>query len=247
MQQGLSTSVAMRREVVGRPLPYVPGHVVEPVAVGREAADGRRPLVPVEGEVLPRELALPRVGGRPAVRKVLVAPGERCPLETSAGRQLPLRLRRELLPGPPRVRLRILVRDVHDRVVVATVDGGALSAGVLPVRAGDVLPPVAVVVEVHWPARCAEHQRSGHEQLGIGVGVLVRVERPLGERHVRRLAHETPELRGRDRLLVHPEPVDRDAMHRAFLGIEVLRAHRERPTGDPPHAGTRGVAHCDRL
>src|SRR3954452_14133230 len=47
---------------VDRPFPHVAGHVVEAEAVGWEGAGGRRPLKPVDQQVLPRELALPRVG-----------------------------------------------------------------------------------------------------------------------------------------------------------------------------------------
>src|SRR4051794_21131485 len=51
-----------RRVPVGRPLPHVADHVVQPVAVGWERAHRRRSLIAVLLQVLPRELALPGVG-----------------------------------------------------------------------------------------------------------------------------------------------------------------------------------------
>src|SRR4051812_37660865 len=53
---------ARRLPPVGGPLPDVARHVEQAVAVGREAAHGRGAGIAVELEVLPGELALPRVG-----------------------------------------------------------------------------------------------------------------------------------------------------------------------------------------
>src|SRR5205814_9786357 len=57
---------------VGRPLPNIAGHLVEAVAVRREGADWRRPLIAVFDEVLPWERALPCVGHRLPARHALV-------------------------------------------------------------------------------------------------------------------------------------------------------------------------------
>ena len=111
---------------------------------------------------------------------------------------------------------------------------------------GHVLPPVAVVVEVDGACALPKHERARHEELGIRVGKLSSVERPLGERHVLRLADEPAELCPRDRGLVHPEPVDRYAVDRALLGVEVFGAHRERPTRESSacleHGGEPGAS-----
>ena len=227
------------REPVGRPLPDVPGHLEEAVAVRLEARNGRGPLVSVQLQVLPRELALPRVGHRLAVGEVLVAPREDRAVETTPCCELPLGLGRQLLLRPRRVGLGVLVRDVDDGMGVAAVDRRALTPGSLPVRAGHVLPPVAVVVQVDRARGSAEYERAGYEELRIRVGIERRVERALGQRYVLRLADEPAELRRSDRCLVHPEAVDRDVMNRALLGVEVLGAHRERAAGNPAHARTR--------
>jgi hypothetical protein len=94
-----------------------------------------------------------------------------------------------------------------------------------------------MVVEIDWPACSAEYERSRDEELRVGVGILLGVERALRERRVLRLPHEAPEPRSGDWRLVHPEAADRDPVHGALLGIEVLGAHRERTARDPAHAG----------
>ena len=251
---GIRRDAARARDLVGvaghvpvrRPLPDVPGDVVEAVAVRREAPDRRRPLVAVQLLVLPGKLALPRVRHRLAVGEVLVSPRERGALEAAAGGELPLRLGRQLLARPGGVGLGILVGDVRDRMVVAAVDRRALAARSLPERAGDVLPPVPVVVEVHGAGRSSEDERSRDEQVGVGIGVVRRVERSLRDGDVVRLADEATELGRRDRLLVHPEAVDRDAVDGSLLGVEVLRAHRERPARDPFHPGRGRISRCSR-
>ena len=101
---------------------------------------------------------------------------------------------------------------------------------------GHVLPPAADVVQRHGAVGLAEDERPGDEQLGVGVGVVLRVERPLGDGDVAGLADEAAELRCRDGVLVHPEAVDRDLADRPLLGIEVLGAHQERPGREPGHS-----------
>jgi hypothetical protein len=229
--------VRMARDVpVGRPLPDVPGDVVEPVPVRREAAYRGRPLVPVELRVLPGKLALPAVRHCLPVGEVLVSPGERGTVEPAARGKLPFGLGRKLLARPTGVRIGVLVGDVRDGVVVAAVDRRALAARLLPVRPGDVRPPVAVVVEVDRASRRLEDQRARNEQVRVGIRIVVRDERPFGHRDVPRLAREAAELGRRDGPLVHPEAVDRDAVHRPLLRVEVLGAHRERAAGNPRHA-----------
>ena len=158
------------REPVGRPLPDVPGHLEEAVAVRLEARDRRGALVAVELQVLPRELALPRVGHRLAVGEVLVAPREDRAVEAAPRCELPLGLARQLLPRPRRVRVGVLVRDMDDGMRVAAVDRRALSAGSLPVRAGHVLPPVAVVVQVDRPEDLRNTSEPGTRSSGSASG-----------------------------------------------------------------------------
>src|SRR5690606_22035059 len=64
---------------VSRPLPDVARHVVEPVAVRREASDRRSAHPAIQLAVPPGELALPRIGARRTTgwsgRSALALPG----------------------------------------------------------------------------------------------------------------------------------------------------------------------------
>ena len=94
-QHGLSTSSGWRcvnqSDVHSQTFPVMS---CKPYPFGGNATDGRRRRVAVELEVLPGELALPRVGHRSAVREVLVTPGERRIVEAAARGVLPLGLAR---------------------------------------------------------------------------------------------------------------------------------------------------------
>ena len=168
--------VGVARHVpVGRPLPDVPGHVVEAVAVRREAPDRRGPLVAVELQVLPRELALPACSPSPSRRGSARRPRRTRRPRARRARRTPTRPR-SAAPCPPRPRRprRPRRRRATTGWCVAAVDRRPLAAGPLPERARDVRPPVAVVVEVDRPGRLAEDERARDEQLGIGVGVVRR-------------------------------------------------------------------------
>jgi hypothetical protein len=97
------------------------------------------------------------------------------------------------------------------------------------------------VVEAHGTGRLAEDERSGEKQARVGVRILRGLERPLGDRDVLRLVHESAEVGGRHGVFVHPEAVDLDAAHRLLLGVEAGIAHVERSAGDVDHARRR----CD--
>jgi hypothetical protein len=72
-------------------------------------------------------------------------------------------------------------------------------------------------------------------QLGVGVRIVVAVERTLGDGDVARLPDEPPELGRRHRVLVHPKIADLDLLNRSFLRVEVLGAHPEGPAPDQRH------------
>src|SRR4029450_10707730 len=117
--------------------------------------DGRRPLEAVDLEVLPGELALPAVGHRLTLREVLVAPGEHGAVQPASCGAIPPGRVGKLLAAPGCVGLRVFVGDLDNGVPVAPVDRRPRPARLLPVRARDVLPPGAVVVEGHGAARPA--------------------------------------------------------------------------------------------
>src|SRR6188508_1300766 len=133
----------VRREPVARPLPDVPAHVVKPVPVRREGPDRRCSLIPVEPEVMPRELALPGVRGRSSPREVLLAPSERCAFQAAPRGQFPLGLCGEVFAGPLRVCLRVLIGDMDNWMPVPSIDRRSWAARTPPVGAGRVLPPAS--------------------------------------------------------------------------------------------------------
>src|SRR4051794_5751519 len=89
---GLGRSVPGVRPAGRRPFPDVARDVVEPVAVGREPLDRRRPLEAVRAQVLPGEAAEPAVGHDPAAGLGIIAPGVDGLVETATGGMLPLGL-----------------------------------------------------------------------------------------------------------------------------------------------------------
>src|SRR5262245_61661218 len=136
------------REPIRGPLPGVPGHVKEAVAVRGEGADRCRSLVAIELQVLPWELALPGVRHRLPFRELRVSPYEHRPVESTARGVLPLSFCRQLLADPCGIRLGVLKAHMDDRMPLAPLDHRAGSAGPFPGCAGNVRPPVAEVVQI---------------------------------------------------------------------------------------------------
>src|SRR5689334_2585567 len=79
---------------VRRPLPDIPDHVVEAIAVRRERPDWRGALVAVGLQVLVREGPLPGIGHLPAAGDEFIAPGEFGAVAAAARGELPLRFGR---------------------------------------------------------------------------------------------------------------------------------------------------------
>src|SRR3954447_3196447 len=101
---------------VACPLPHIADHVVEPVAVRREASDrggaGMIVLIAVEY----REETLPGIRDRLAFRivsaRIIVLA-----VAAAARRELPLRFSREFVSAPMRIGKRIFVGDMHNRMI----------------------------------------------------------------------------------------------------------------------------------
>ena len=229
----------MARDVpVGRPLPDVAGHVEETEAVRREGADRRPGAVARLGP--PGEVAVPVVRTALAVSLRLVAPDEGAAVEPAARGQLPLRLARQLLPGPGRVRLGVLEGDVHHGLVLAAVDRARRAVGMTPAGAGCPRPPLAQVPEVDRPLRPREDERAGHEVLGRSARERARIERALGDGDVARVVDEGREQTVRDLERVDPEALDADAVCRRLLRIVRVGAHPIGGPVDPDHVLRRG-------
>src|SRR4051812_12700183 len=100
-----------RAPPVRRPLPDVPAHLEQAIAVRREAPDWAGAGEAIRSEVSPREWALPGVGEVHAAWRHLVSPGKLRAFQATAGGKLPLCLRRQLLAGPADVGLGIVEGD----------------------------------------------------------------------------------------------------------------------------------------
>src|SRR5258706_497070 len=239
--------VTCREETRG-PLPYVAGHVVEPVAIGGKSPDRRSALVAIGLEVLPRKPALPGVGHGATLRSNLFTPRVSRAFQATAGSKFPFGFGRQRLSRPVSVGAGILVSDVDYRVVSAAVEGAVRTLGMPPIRAGCVFPPGTIVTQTDRAARLPEHQRTGHQQCRIGVRVRGGIGRTLGEGDVSGRGHELRELRTGHRMRLYPESIDRLAANRALLGVEIVRTHEEAAAPHPDHvAPARSISHAVRL
>src|SRR3954452_24466244 len=101
---------------VARPLPHIADHIVKPVAVRREASDRRCSGMTVLIGIEYREETLPGICDRLALGIVsariivlTVAPAARG--------ELPLRFGRKFVSAPMRIGKRILVGNMHNRMI----------------------------------------------------------------------------------------------------------------------------------
>src|SRR6516165_752382 len=148
---------------IARPLPDVADHVVEPVAVRLEAADRRGGGIAVLVGVVDGEDALPGIGDRLAfgiegTRPIILA------VATAARREFPLRLGRELTTAPARIGQRILVGDMHDRMIVLARNRAAGTGRRTPIGARDVLPPLRDAAAARDIGGLDEYHRARSKQ-----------------------------------------------------------------------------------
>ncbi len=179
---------------------------------------------------------MPVVGEPLAGRFRLVAPDVGRRLEAAASRPLPLGLGRQRLAGPGRVRLRVLERDVDDRLVLAPGERAVRPVGAHPACPRRPRPPLVDVPQVDGAGGHREDERAGDEVLGRRARKVRRVERPLGDRDVAGVLDEHGELTVRRLEPVDPEAVDRDAVGGRLLRVVVVGAHQELSRRDPGHA-----------
>src|SRR5262249_45012287 len=222
------------------PRPHIADHVEEPIAVRLEAADRRGPGVAVLVRVVDGKDALPGIGHRLALgiegaRPVVLA------VATAARGEFPLRLGRELTPAPARVGQRILVGDMHGRMIVLACNRRAGPGGRAQMRARHVLPPLRDPAAAADIGGRDEHHGAGSEQLPGHAGMRCGVEPALGQRHVSRRRHELPELRVGHLVAIDPKAVDTHHVGEALLRPLAIGAHNERAAADENHAGGIGV------
>src|SRR6516165_2618230 len=225
---------------IARPLPDIADHVVEAVAVRLEAADRRGPYVAVLVGVVDGEDALPGIRDRLAVRIEGARPVVLA-VATAARSKFPLRLGRELTIAPARVGQRILVGDMHDRMIVLARDRAARACRRTPIGARHVLEPLRDAAAARDIGRRDEHHRAGNEQLPGHAGVRRGIEPSLGQGHVSRRRDEFAKLRVGHLVAIDPEAVDAHGVREAFLRTMALGTHHERPAADEHHAGGGAV------
>ena len=151
---------------VGGPLPGVADHVGEPIAIGREAADGSGALKPVARQVLPGKFALPVVSEHLPLRRQLLPPGIGPAVVPTAGGVLPLRFGGNLFAHPRGVSRDVLPGHMQHRVAIASVEIAPRTLRMAPVGARLPVPPGVVAPQRHATQRLLEHDRAGHQHLG---------------------------------------------------------------------------------
>src|SRR5262245_1294679 len=156
------------------PLPDIADHVVETIGIWRKATDRRCPLIAILIAVIDWEDALPAIGDRLAVRVERLAP--LLAYFTAAARgKFPLRLGRQLVATPFGICKRILIGDMHRRVIFLALDRRTRTLGLAPIRAFDILPPLGDVAAAVEPD--GRHERDGarsshvcgHTRMGLGI------------------------------------------------------------------------------
>src|SRR5262249_17508823 len=209
-------------------------HVIQAVAVGLKAADGRSPGVAVLFGVVDRENALPGIGDGLAVLVVGLAPILAIIFAAARG-EFPLCLGRQIVPKPTCVSLRIFVGDVHHGIILFALDRRARPFWLAPIRTFHVLPPlreIAAAAERGW---LDEEHGAWREQALRHAGVRLRIKPALRQRHIACRLDELRKLGIGDLGLVDPKAVDTHWMREALLGALIVRSHGEAAAGYEDH------------
>ena len=142
------------------------------------------PGISVESGVLLGEFALEGVGGPCfAVGLGLVAPDEEGVVEIAAGGAFPFGFGGEAFFGPFAVGFGIFFGDADDGVVHFVFDGAVGTGGMLPVGAGDELPPLPFgsgLPFVDFASGGFEDEGTGFELVFGSVGKIFFGEAALG-------------------------------------------------------------------
>src|SRR5271170_5805663 len=87
---GRPSTIRAGRVPVATPLPKIPRHVEQPIAVRRKRLHGGSALKAVRRQVLVRKISLPNVRLRLIIRKRRVAPNKMLSVGAATRRELPL-------------------------------------------------------------------------------------------------------------------------------------------------------------
>ena len=173
-----------------------------------ERIDRRSTLITVVSRILVRKMALPGIGHEPPIRIGRIAPWVGLAFKATTGGEFPLGFARQCLAGPGRVSQRVLIGDMHDRMIVAAMDRTFRPLRMPPVGAGPVFPPGEVVAQIDRTVRLLEHQRARHQHFGVGIGIHRRIRRAFGIGDVSGRIDEFSEFGVGDRIGVDPETID---------------------------------------
>src|SRR5580658_10886635 len=149
--------VVIRAIPIARPLPHVPRHIIKTVAVRRKPPDCCDPYVVVFSGVLVWKVTLKRIGHPLSFWSKRIAPYKWLSGQSTSCRKFPFSFGRQSLPGPLGVSRSILIRDLHDRVVRLSLDTGSGAQGVAPVRAGNIRPPLVMIIQGNFMVRGREN------------------------------------------------------------------------------------------
>src|ERR1700722_2259141 len=157
---GFELLVVVRAIPVTGPLPHVARHIVESISVGRKLRHRSKSDVAVFAGIFVREMPLVSVSHPFAIGTKVIAPDIRPAGKSATSRKLPLSFRRQTFAGPLCVRLSVFIRDVDDRVVSLARDVALWSQWMPPVSAGNICPPLKVVIESDGMIRRSKNNRT---------------------------------------------------------------------------------------
>lgn len=215
------------------PLPRIPDHIGEPKIVWRKGTDGCRALEAIERQILPGEFSLPVVRHHLAIRRELFAPGKRPAITPTPACELPFSFRREFLACPGGVGGNIFPGNMHDRVFLTSL-WSSLVLRVVSSSRPVAMPTTGSGRDRHPARRLRARPPIQPPDRRIGAGIFLQRGDTLSEGDIARLLHKAPEFhignlsdRSRNR---PPSPGAG-----RFLGIAMVRTHRECSTRNPDH------------
>src|SRR5215467_1915843 len=95
---------------------------------------------------------------------------------------------------------------------------GARAVWMAPIRAGNIVPPAVVIVELNWMIRRREHNGAGDQPLRKCLRIVFWPRLALSDCDISRGIHESGELLIRYLGCVHPVAVHINAMPRSRIG-----------------------------
>ena len=227
------------------PLPRIANHVVQAIPIGGKAFHrrGARKTIFIGVEIW--KMSLPNVGHALSVRHKVVTPRVTFLLQPTARGKLPLGLGGQSLAGPLRIRARIAPRNLHHRMIPTSIQITRRTFRMLPIRAGNPLPPRACVVAAHWLICRREYQRARDQLLLRWFGCasrklqlqLLPIRNLLGLRYKMRRINKPLELLVGDLGHIHHERGHFHAVSGAlgFIRLRIIRAHDKLATRNMNH------------